>query len=100
LRLARLLAHADALGGQPFAALSLHHLGYSRCTALLLQLLLPLSLHGRSGALAQLQGLVSGQLMSYLGPALERVLESEKGCQVGATGSQLLVVGWARYADD
>ena len=51
--------------------------------ALLLQLLLPLPLHTRSAALAQLQSLLSSQLMSYLGSGLERVLESERACQVG-----------------
>lgn len=52
--------------------------------ALLLQLLLPLPLHSRSGALSQLQVKLSGSLLSYLGYSLERVLESERACQVGS----------------
>ncbi len=65
-----------------FTGISLHQLGFERCSALLLRLLLPLPLHTRSAALAQLQTLASSQLMSYLGSGLERVLESERACQV------------------
>ena len=62
----------------------MHHIGFERCVALLLQLLLPLPLHSRSAALAQLQAKLSGTLLTYLGNSLERVLESERACQVGA----------------
>ncbi len=50
--------------------------------SLLLQLLLPLPLVARSAALAQLQSKLASQLLSYLGTSLERVLESERSCQV------------------
>ena len=50
--------------------------------ALLLPLLLPLPLNTRSGALAQLQSKLATQLLHYLGTSLERVVESERACQV------------------
>lgn len=83
-RTARMLLHADAVGPDAFAGLSLHGLGFERCAALLLQLLLPLPLNARSAALAQLQSKLASQLLSYLGTSLERVMESERACQVGA----------------
>ena len=61
----------------------MHGWGFERCVALLLQLLLPLPLVARSAALAQLQSKLASQLLSYLGTSLERVLESERSCQVG-----------------
>ncbi|PSC76534.1 hypothetical protein C2E20_0498 [Micractinium conductrix] len=80
-RLARLLMHADALGADALDGAPLACLGYERCAALLLPLLLPLPVAGRCGALAQLQSKLSSQLLAYLGTSLERVLESERGCQ-------------------
>lgn len=80
-RLARMLAHADAQGPDTFAGVPLHCLGYDRCCAALLQLLLPLPPSCRTHALAELQSKLSAQLLSYLGSSLERVLESERGCQ-------------------
>lgn len=65
----------------------MHGWGFERCVALLLQLLLPLPLVARSAALAQLQSKLASQLLSYLGTSLERVLESERSCQVGGAGS-------------
>ena len=76
--------HADALGADALDGAPLACLGYERCAALLLPLLLPLPVAGRCGALAQLQSKLSSQLLAYLGTSLERVLESERGCQVGA----------------
>ena len=60
----------------------MHGWGFERCVSLLLQLLLPLPLVARSAALAQLQSKLASQLLSYLGTSLERVLESERSCQV------------------
>ncbi|KAL4425491.1 hypothetical protein ABPG75_009507 [Micractinium tetrahymenae] len=80
-RLARLLAHADAQGPDTFADVPLHCLGYERCSAALLQLLLPLPPSCRTHTLAHLQSKLSAQLLSHLGSSLERVLESERGCQ-------------------
>lgn len=69
------------------AGLPMHGWGFERCVALLLQLLLPLPLVARSAALAQLQSKLASQLLSYLGTSLERVLESERSCQVGGASS-------------
>ena len=73
------------------ADLALHHIGFERCVALLLQLLLPMPLHSRSGALSQLQAKLSGTLLTYLGNSLERVLESDRACQVGGGGGSCSV---------
>lgn len=66
----------------PPAGLTLQGLGFERCVALLLQLLLPLPLASRLGALAALQAKLSTHLLGFLGTSLERVLESERACQV------------------
>ena len=72
----------------------LQGLGFERCVALLLQLLLPLPLVTRSGALAALQSKLATQLLQFLGTSLERVVESERACQVGWMAFREHVFGW------
>lgn len=60
-------------------------MGFDRCCALLHQLLLPLPLTARSAALGALQSKLAAQLLHFLGTSLERVLESERACQVPHT---------------
>ena len=69
----------------------MHNFSYERCVALLHQLVAPLPLHARSAALTHLQSRVSSRLMSFLGAGMERVLESERACQVCAA-----TAGWMR----
>ncbi len=81
------------------AGVPLHCLSYDRCCAALLQLLLPLPPSCRSRALAELQSKLSAQLLSYLGSSLERVLESERGCQVRPDCARILSTGSPQGGD-